>query len=188
MKATWITALEPLLLLRAHTLAQELPAGRRAEVQRLAEAAAKRSTLAGEAREPGVLPAACCLAREALALSVSALLVARGKLELGDGALSAPAAWAALQALARDDKLALPSNPELAALMTGEDPARVDALDSAEQRRLQSELEALLDAVRRSYEPRTARRVALLRYVQLAAAVLLLSATVLAFVIVFSKP
>ncbi len=164
MKQALLAALEPLLLLRARKLSRELPAERRPAVQRLWQAARSRQSLARDVREPESLPAALTLGREAFALSVSALLAARGKLE--GPPLAAAAAFSASRELAQSGAFALPASSELETLMTTSDPAYADGLGAEALRNLQRDLERLMNDVQAGFEARTPRRVALLRGVR----------------------
>jgi len=179
MKEALLTALEPLLLQRAGTLARALPAERRERVRRLARAASVRENLAREAREPEAIPAALCLGREALALSTSALLASRGELE-GD-ALSPAEAWSALERQGLAQR-------ELEQLMTSTDPALADSLGLEAQQSLQAQLDQQLALLRSHYEPRSLRQLAVARGLRLVALLSLLCFAVLAFVAVTVRP
>ncbi|HVJ17817.1 MAG TPA: hypothetical protein VM686_20490 [Polyangiaceae bacterium] len=181
MKQAVLTALEPLLLTRAGALARSLPSERREQVSRLARAASLREKLARDTREPEAIPAALCLGREALSLSVSALLASRGELE---GAALGPAAtWKALSAL----ELAAQGEP-MERLMTADDPCFADGLDADTQRALQLELEDLLAAVRARYEPRSTRQLTVARALRFTALVALLVTGVLALASLLVRP
>jgi hypothetical protein len=170
-----------LLLTRAGALARALPDERREQVSRLSHAARVRERLARDTREPEAIPAALCLGREALALSVSALLASRGELEAG--ALAPSAAWKAAR------ELELPVPGELVErLMTTDDPAFADGLRAESLRELQVELEGLLAAVRARYEPRSSKQLALARALRLTALVALIVTGALAFVSVLVRP
>lgn len=186
MKEALFTALEPLLLTRAGALARALTGEQRAEVERLAAATAARVRVARDLREPELVPAALCLGREALALSVSALLAARGRSR--GKALPPAEAWAALRELAEQGELALPESSSLGVLMTSDDPAHADALDPDARRRTQDELDTLLDAVRARYEPRTGRQLAVQRGLRVGALLLLLTLAALAVVTSKASP
>ncbi|HEV8244876.1 MAG TPA: hypothetical protein VGP93_03875, partial [Polyangiaceae bacterium] len=128
---------------------------------RLSLAAQRREQLARDVREPESVPAALCLSREALALSVSALLAARGKLE--GAALSPAKALDALGELNAAGELGTVASEGLVKFLSSDDPAHSDELPPEARRALQDELEKLLAEVRNGYEPRSPRQVALLR-------------------------
>jgi hypothetical protein len=177
MKQAVLTSLEPWLLLRARQLASALPAERRNEVAELANAAERRARLGRDLREPELLPVALVLSREALALSVSALLASRG--ELLNGALSAGDAVATA--------IVTPSE-SLRAFLESTDPAFADRLELEARRELLLELEEELERVRALYEPRPARRLALISMLRVALGVAAIVLSVLAFLAVTTRP
>ncbi len=177
MKQAVLTSLEPWLLLRARQLATALPPERRAEVAALSSAAETRARLARDLREPELLPVALVLSREALALSISALLASRG--ELPGGALSARDA-------AESSELA-PSE-RLRAFLESSDPSFADRLEVSARRELLLELEQELERVRSLYEPRPARRLALISALRVALGVAAIVLSLLAFIAVTTRP
>jgi hypothetical protein len=177
MKQAVLTSLEPWLLLRARRLAAELPTERRARVAELSSAAELRDRFARALREPELTPVALVLARDALALSVSALLASRG--ELREHALPAR------------DSAALPevgASDRLRAFLESADPGFADRLEIAERRELLLELEAAESRLRSLYEPRPARRLALISMLRVALSVAAVVLSVLAFLAVTAPP
>ena len=177
MKQAVLTSLEPWLLLRARRLSRELPAERRPRVGELSNAAALRARLARELREPELTPVALVLSREALALSVSALLASRG--ELTGTALSARDSAAVTEVAASDS---------LRAFLESTDPAFADRLDVSARRELLLELEARESHVRSLYEPRPGRRLALISALRVTLSIAALVLSVLALFAVTARP
>jgi hypothetical protein len=144
-----------------------------------------RERLARELREPEALAGALCLGREALALSVSALLAARG--ELPDGSLGPTGALAALGRLEAEGTAVLPADPDLEHLMA-HDPIWVDELPLGARRELVTKVDGWLCALRAQYEPRSTPALARTRALRVAAVLLLLAASLLLTVLVLGRP
>jgi hypothetical protein len=177
MKQAVLTSLEPWLLLRARRLSRELPAERRQRVAELSNAAALRARIARELREPELTPVALVLSREALALSVSALLAARG--EQADEALSARDSGAVPEVAASE---------ALRAFLESADPAFADRLEVPARRALLLELEAAHARLRCLYEPRPARSLALISALRVALSVAAVVLSILALFAVTARP
>src|SRR5262245_29400241 len=91
----WV--LEPILLRRAEQTIRSYTPEQHSQVSELVAAAHVREWVAREVRDESSLPAALSLLRDAVALSVSATLVARA--EPSGAALSAPEAATRLETL-----------------------------------------------------------------------------------------
>jgi hypothetical protein len=177
MKQAVLTSLEPWLLLRARELGAALPAERRPRVAELSSAADRHARLARDLREPELLPAALLLSRDALALSVSALLASRG--ELSDGALSARDVGSRPEVAASD---------ELRAFLESADPSFGDQLPAPKRLDLLLELEATQARLRSLYEPRPPRQLALVSMLRIALSIAALVLSILAFLAVTVRP
>jgi len=177
MKQAVLTSLEPWLLLRARRLSRELPTERRPRVTELSNAAELRARLARELREPELTPVALVLSREALALSVSALLASRG--ELPGEALSARDSATVPEVAAGD---------ALRAFLESPDPHFADRLDVSARRELLLELEAALSRLHALYEPRPQRRLALISMLRVALSVAAIVLSILALFAVTARP
>lgn len=177
MKPAALTSLEPWLLLRARRLAAALPVERRARVAELCRASELRQKLARGLREPEHLPAALLLAKEALALSASALVASRG--ELSERALS-PARAAELPELELGH--------DVKAFLQSDDPFFADALGTERKRALLLELEAALARLRALYEPRSVERLAVVSMLRVALSVAAIVLSILAYLAVTVRP
>lgn len=163
---------EPLLLRDAERTANAYSVPQRKRIAELSDAAHRRESAARELREDRSTAAAVELHRQATALSITALLVARGEHGV-DGALEPPEAWARLSALL--DAGALPEPPgELSVarpLLAESDALAVDRLPPAEARDVRAAAEATSRWLRGCYEARTPRQLRTQRVLRIGALV-----------------
>ena len=174
---------EPLLLKDAERTARGYSVPQRARILELSDAARRRENAALELREDRSTAAAVELHRQAAALMITALLVARGENGL-EGVLEAPEAWARLSALLEAGVLKDPPEEVSVArpLLAESDPLAVDRLPPAAARDVRAAAEATSRWLRGCYESRTPRQLRTQRALRIGALVaglgLLLSAGV----------
>ncbi len=159
---------EPLFLARAARRAEACPPARRERLRRLADAARARHTAALELRREEVRGAALALEREACALAITALLVARGEHD-GDAALSGPEAWARLDRL--EGVIAPASVTPARELLADPDPLAPERLVT-DPVAVRDAAAATFDWLQAQYEPRSPRQIVMQRRLRLGAVAL----------------
>ena len=152
-RSLFARALEPLTLRRALALAESYPAERSARIRELGSAAARRALAARAMRQEAHDIAALALEREAAALAIGALLVARGE---HDGAPLPPhEAWSRL-GIPPD---APPALETARAWLESEDASRLDRLRPSEARKARASTGRALSWLLDQVERRTPREV-----------------------------
>lgn len=167
---------EPLLLKDAERVARAYTPTQLARITELSDAARRREGAALQLREDGTTAGAIELHREAAALSITALLLARGEHGL-EGVLEPPEAWARLSALL--DAGALKEPPEEVSvarpLLAESDVLAIDRLPPAAARDARTAAEATTRWLRGCYESRTPRQLKLQRVLRVGALVFALA-------------
>ncbi len=161
---------EPLLLKDAERVAQAYTPAQRARITELSDAARRRESAALQLREDASTAGAVELHRQATAMSITALLVARGEHGL-EGVLEPPEAWAQLSSLLDAGALAEPPEELSVArpLLAESDVLAVDRLPPAAARDARDAAEATTRWLRGCYESRTPRQLKLQRILRVGA-------------------
>jgi NedA-like, galactose-binding domain len=157
LKQRWT---EPLWQKQAERVAAGHAPEQRARLRELSRAARRRADAALELRDDRSVAAAMALTREASALAITALLVARREHSV-EGALEAPEAWSRLSALIDAGELGEPPDELSVArpLLAESDVLAVDRVDAAQARKARAAAETTLQWLLARFEARSVRRI-----------------------------
>lgn len=179
--------IEPLWQKQAEQVAAGYAPEQRARVRKLGRAARARADAALELRDDRSVAAAMSLTREASALGITALLIARGEHSV-EGVLEAPEAWSRLSALIDAGDLANPPEELDVArpLLAESDMLAVDRLEPAPARKARAAADTTLQWLLGLFEMRSVRQIQFSRVLRVggvaaALGVLLTAAVVHAF-------
>lgn len=163
---------EPLWQKQAQQAAARYSPEQRARLGELSRAVRARADAALELRDERGVAAAMSLARDASAMAITALLVARGEHSV-EGVLEPPEAWARLSALI--DAGELGDTPEELAVarpwLAESDVLAVDRAEPAAARKVRVATETTLEWLRSRFESRTVRQIKVSRVLRVGALV-----------------